>query len=154
MTMRRVAVILIIASVSGMCSQMHDASSSCSAMYENHNQVDYGPLKVREIRGVSDLEIRGQRQEAIPVGACFVLFTENGHQLVTSGKSDADGRFQLKQVPPGRYRLIARADGLCVANIPLEVVSSHRRRSDQIVVHFRAAGVDSCSSGELSSKRK
>lgn len=123
-------------------------SSTCSTLYENHNQIDYGPLKVEVVQGTSDIQVGTQKQPGVP-GACLVLFTEKDHRLVASVKADADGRFELKDVAPGRYRLLARAEGFCTANIPLEVVKSARHHKAEILVHFRPAGIDTCSYAEL-----
>ena len=125
-------------------------SSTCSTTYENHNQIDYGPLKVVVVQGASDIQVGTQKQPGVP-GACFVLFTEKDHKLVASVESDADGRFDLKDVAPGRYRLLALAEGFCTANIPLEVVKSSRDRKAEIQVHFRPTGIDTCSYAELGS---
>jgi hypothetical protein len=143
------AVLLVFG---GPClAQQRDNTSQCSTAYENHNQTDYGPLKARTVEGTSVIQMGTQEQPGIP-GACFVLFTEKEHKLVASVKSDSAGRFELTDVAPGRYRLIARAEGLCTANIPLEVVKSSRRQKTEILVHFRPAGLDTCSYGELAPK--
>ena len=128
-----------------------DQSTDCSTSYENHNQADYGPLKVTAVLGTSDIRVGNQTQPGV-ARACFVLFTEVEHKLVVSVRGDADGRFELKDVSPGRYRLVARAEGFCTANIPLEVLKSHRRKT-RILVHFRAAGIDACSYGEIAWQR-
>lgn len=129
-------------------SQQSDNASKCSALYENYNQIDYGPLKVSAVQGASEIDVRTEKQPGAP-GACLVLFTEKDHKLVTSVRADADGRFEFKNVAPGRYRLLARAEGLCTANIPVEIVKPSRHRRAGILVHFRARGIDTCSYGEL-----
>jgi hypothetical protein len=133
----------------GLClAQQSGDSSQCSTAYENHNQIDYGPLKVRVVKGTSVIQVGTQKQSAV-TEACFILFTEKDHKLVASVKADSDGRFELKDVAPGRYRLVARAEGLCTANIPLAVVKPPRRKKTEILVHFRPAGIDTCSYGDL-----
>ena len=120
-----------------------------SAVYENHNQVDYEPLKVLAVLGTGMVETNDKSQpgKAVP-GACLSLFTEKEHKLVASVTADSDGRFQFAAVPVGNYRLVARSDGFCTANIPLEVVKSSHRKP-KLVVRFRPAGIDTCSYGEL-----
>lgn len=153
----KIATILVFGAVllvfSGPClAQQRGNSSECSTVYENHNQTDYGPLKVGVIEGTSVIQVGTSQEQPGAPGACLVLFTEKEHKLVASVKSDSTGRFELKDVAPGRYRLIARAEGLCTANIPLEVVKSSRRQKTEILVHFRPAGIDTCSYGELAPK--
>jgi hypothetical protein len=141
-----VAVLLVI---SGPCwAQQKDNASECSTVYENHNQTDYGPLKVRVVEGTSVIQVGSQEQPGAP-GACFALFTEKDHKRVASVKADSEGHFKIKDVAPGHYRLVARAQGLCTANIPLEVVKSSRDQKRGILVHFRPTGIDTCSYGEV-----
>jgi hypothetical protein len=138
-------------SVAGTCcaaAAQGGTTSNCATSYENHNQTDYGPLKVELIQGTSDVQVGTQKQPGVP-GACLVVFTDGDHKLVTSVKADADGRFELKGVAPGHYRLLARAEGFCTANILLEVVKTSHNRKSEILVHFRPAGIDSCSYAEV-----
>jgi hypothetical protein len=147
--MTRLLFVILIAMTSGLClAQQRGGSSECSTAYENHNQIDYGPLRLRFVEGTSIIQVGTQKQPGAP-GACFVLFTEKNHRLVLTIKADSDGRFEMKDVAAGRYRLIARAEGLCTANIPLEVLKASHRQKTEILVHFQPTGVDTCSYGEL-----
>ncbi len=133
----------------GTCFAQHASDSGqCSPVYEDHNQIDYGPLKVQVVEGTTIIEVGGTHQPGV-AGACFVLFTEGDHKLVASAKADSNGRFELKDVMQGRYRLVARAEGLCTANIPLEVVKHSSRTRREILVHFCPSGIDTCSYGDL-----
>lgn len=116
-------------------------------VYENHNQVDYGPLKVNVVEGTTLIQVGMEKQPGVP-GACLVLFTEQEHKPVANVRAGADGHFSLKDISPGRYRLAARAEGFCTANIPVEVVK-RRRRAVEIVVHFLPSGIDTCSYAEV-----
>jgi hypothetical protein len=140
--------ILLLALSKPCHAQQHSDPPECSTAYENRNQIDYGPLKVRLVAGAAIIQLDSKELQDVP-GACFVLFTENDHKLVASAKADSAGRFAIIGVAPGRYRLIARTDGLCTANIPLELLKPSRRRKTEIQVHFQARGIDSCSYGEL-----
>ena len=110
-------------------------------MYENHNQVDPRALSLRGISGKA-VDSEGI---AIP-GVCVALFTEQ-QRLVSTVSSNEEGRFQLKQVAPGSYRLVAKYNGFCVANVPLRVVAwpaggvVKRRR---IVLHMRPTLMHQC----------
>jgi len=137
--------------LAGPCLARQADASACSAKYEDHNQIDYGPLKVRAVAGTTAIQV-GPPVQGAPIdpgvpGACFILFTESDHKVIASAKSDRDGNFKIPDVAPGRYRLIARSDGLCTANIPIEVVKSSRHES--IVVYFRASAIDVCSTGKV-----
>jgi len=117
--------------------------SPCVAEYENHNQTDYGPLVVQGVRG----RITDPQQGAV-MRVCVGIFTEKDHKLIASTESDASGKFSLQRLSPGRYRLVVKADPLCAANIPLEVVK-HRRKKQILHVHMKPRGLDSCSYGEV-----
>lgn len=134
------AVLLFAHSLS---TQQKAASSSCIATYENHNQTDYGSLIVQEVKGT----VLDPHQSPIR-GACVGIFTENEHRLVATIESGEDGGFRLSKAPPGHYRLVVSARPLCVANVPLLVVKRHSKRQ-QIQVHMKPHGLDSCSYGRI-----
>jgi Carboxypeptidase regulatory-like domain len=139
----------LLAAAPCIAAQKEDAPCPSSTLYENHNQVDYGPLKVRAVRGMGIVEVGDKTQPGTVVPrACLSLFTEKDHKLVASVTADSEGRFQFDAVSSGRYRLVARAEGFCTANVPLDIVKSSRGKT-KIVVHFRPAGIDTCSYGEL-----
>jgi hypothetical protein len=135
----KIATILLFGAVllvfSEPClAQQKESTSHCSTVYENHNQIDYGPLKVGLIEGTSVIQLAPPLKGALT-------------------EADSEGRFELRVAAPGRYRLVARAEGLCTANIPLEVVKSSSRKAE-IVVYFRPTGIDICSTGELAVPKK
>lgn len=109
---------------------------------ENHNQVDYGPLKVGIVSGnVID------GVNAPVIGACVLLFNEQNHELVIKTVADAKGRFRLANVAAGRYRLLIKVEGLCTANVPIVLGPTAEKKA--ITVHMKPRGVDDCSYGEL-----
>lgn len=123
-------------------AQRKGVSLPCMIEYENHNQIDYGPLIVQEARGT----ITDPQQGVIPK-VCVGIFTEKGHKLLATTESDANGMFSLQSVPPGRYRLVVKADPLCSANVPLKVVKSQKKKQ-VLRMHMKPRGLDSCSYGE------
>lgn len=135
-------LILLLCTASG-----HQASEPCGnqMIYENHNQVDPVALSVRVISGkVMDMD-------RIPVpGACIGVFTTEG-ELVSTTATDDEGRFQIAQVSQGAYRLVAKFDGFCVANVPLHVVQWPRGgvlARKRIVLHMQPVRVHHCSYGD------
>ena len=117
--------------------------SSCMVEYEDHNQIDYGPLVVHDVKGT----ITDPQQSAVPK-VCVGIFTEKDHKLVAATESDADGNFSLQSIRPGRYRLVVKADPLCAANVPLQVVKSQKKKQ-ALHVHMKPRGLDSCSYADL-----
>lgn len=148
----RKLTILILATVAVLAeaplAQQTAATSSCMVEYENHNQIDYGPLIVRQVKG----RITEQQQTAVP-NVCVGIFAEQQHKLIATTESDSDGNFSIQRVPPGRYRLIVKADPLCAANVPLKVVN-HQRRKRILQIHMKPRGLDSCSYGETVEERE
>ncbi len=122
-------------------------NSPCIARYEDNNQIDYGPLIVREVKGVVTDPV-----DAVPQ-ACVGIFTEKDHKLVTATESDEDGKFSLQSIPPGRYRLVVKADPLCAANVRLRVVK-HQKKKQILQVHMKPRGLDSCSYVDLGAQVK
>jgi Carboxypeptidase regulatory-like domain len=123
-------------------AQQSEVSSSCMIDYENHNQTDYGPLIVHDVKGT----ITDPQAGAVPK-VCVGVFTEKEHKLVAATESDADGKFSMQSLPPGRYRLVVKADPLCAANVPFQVVKSQKKKQ-VLLVHMKPRGLDSCSYGE------
>lgn len=145
MSNRKVTLLIFAAALLAEPSfaQQKGDSSPCMVDYENHNQIDYGPLIVRDVKGT----ITDPQQGAVPK-VCVGLFTESDHKLLASTESDADGRFSLQSVPPGWYRLVVKADPLCAANVPLKVVKQQKKK--QILrVHMKPRGLDSCSYADV-----
>jgi hypothetical protein len=136
----------LLAGQSCFAAAQPEDSSNCSAAYENDNQVENPPPKIHIIQGSTEIDVATERQTDV-AGACFTLFTEKDHALVAGAKSSANGHLEFDAVPPGRYRLVARANGLCAANVSIVVVKSPRVKS-RIVFDFVAAGIDACSYGE------
>ncbi|WP_390905474.1 carboxypeptidase-like regulatory domain-containing protein [Occallatibacter riparius] len=124
-------------------AQKKGGASPCVVEYENHNQIDYGPLVVQDVKGTITDPEQGAVQKV-----CVGVFTETDHNLVAATESDANGRFSLQGVPPGRYRLVVKADPLCAANVPLRVVKNQRKKQ-VLRVHMRPHGMDSCSYADL-----
>jgi hypothetical protein len=123
-------------------AQQKGDSSPCVIEYENHNQIDYGPLVVQTVKGT----ITDPQQSAVP-NVCVGIFTAKDHKLVATTESDAGGNFSLQSIPPGEYRLVVKADPLCAANVPLRVVKSQKKKQ-VLRVHMKPRGLDSCSFGE------
>jgi hypothetical protein len=121
--------------------------------YENHNQIDYKPLKLAKIQGTGVIEIRQnviKHNEIVP-GACLTLFTTD-HKFIVSTKANSRGAFQFNDIAPGRYSLLARAPAFCTANIPIRVIKASRRsklQRQRIVVHYRVSEIDTCSWGGI-----
>ena len=78
--------------------------------------------------------------------AVVSLFTEDTHTLVASVNSDKDGKFKFDKVEKGLYRVVARVDGLCTANIPVKV-ESRRWRTAGSIITMRPKDIDTCSYG-------
>ncbi len=103
--------------------------------------VDYSPIKVSGIRGVA-VDVSGA---SVPT-VCIALFTEQDHKFIAAAITSDDGQFAIADIKPGKYRLTARLSPFCTANVPVQV---ERHKPDQLRVQMRAAGMDSCSFGEV-----
>jgi hypothetical protein len=114
--------------------------------YENRNQIEYRPLSVSIVSGVA----LDKDQVPIP-SVCLGLFTERGHRLVANAVTDQTGSFNFSRVIPGRYRLMAKYNGFCPANLSLRIMrrpSKSNRKGRHLVFHMQPTGMDSCSYGD------
>jgi hypothetical protein len=144
MSLRKLSPLILAAGLLAgpVVVQQNGASSPCVVEYENHNQIDYRPLIVQEVKGtITD------PQSAVPK-VCVGVFTEKDHKLIAATESDAEGKFSLQGVPHGRYRLVAKADPLCAANVPIQVVKSQKTKQ-VLRLHMKPRGLDSCSYADL-----
>ena len=71
--------------------------------YGNHNQIDYGPLLVQDVKGT----ITDPGQGAVSK-VCVGIFTETDHRLVAAIESDAEGKFFLHRPIAWAISLVVR----------------------------------------------
>jgi hypothetical protein len=116
--------------------------------YESHNQIDPKPLRLKTIRGLAIDE-----QGVAVWNLCLGLFAEKDRKLIVSIRAGEDGRFDLKDIPPGEYRLVAKSPGFCTANVPLRVGSRSSRSKTELVLHMNVTGIDKCSYGDLAKSK-
>jgi hypothetical protein len=112
--------------------------------HENRNQVDPKPIKLPSISGSAKDE-----QGAPITKVCIGLFSEKDHRLVDSTETAENGRFAFGKVPPGQYRLVAKHQVLCTANVILLVTNRQSRSKKELRLHMNVAGIDKCSYGDL-----
>jgi hypothetical protein len=133
---------LLILVFSGSAASLvgQETNPVCKNMtYENRNQIDYGPLRVGVIKGIA---VDSQRVTIPKI--CVGVFTEAEHKLVATIETNGNGEFELKSLPNGDYRLVAKYPGFCPANARLRVqMRSHSKR--KLTVHMKPAGIDICS---------
>ena len=111
-------------------------------VYVNENQVDPAPLKLDGLSG----KVEGLGGEPMP-RAVVSLFTEQApHTLIASVNSASDGKFKFAKLEKGLYRVIARVDGLCTANIPVKIESS-LLAARRLIITMRPKDIDTCSYG-------
>lgn len=121
-------------------------ASTCVAQdiaYENHNQIDYGPLHLSQIAGLA------KDENGFPVSQVTLgLFTDKEHALVAVARTDRDGKFSFKQVAAGHYRLVAKNEAFCTANVPI-IMKRTKGSSSLLVLHMIVGGIDKCSWGSV-----
>lgn len=146
MTMKLVTLIFIILIVLPAWAQRTVKPCNAPISYEDHNQVEYGPLSLPIVSGIAQ-----DRDQARIRGVCLGLFTEKQHRLVATAVTDQEGKFQLDQVPPGLYRLVAKYSGFCPANTLLRITrraSNRKMKSKSLVLHMELENMDRCSYGD------
>jgi hypothetical protein len=134
-------MVVLAVATAGLGQTAPAATGSANApVYTNENQSDPAPLKLNAVAG----RVRGLGGDAMS-RASVSLFTEDGHAFIATVVSDKDGKFRFDKVDKGLYRIVARVDGLCTANIPIKVEPSLLHRKLEITMQPK--GLDTCSYG-------
>ena len=113
--------------------------------YVNRNQIDLPRITLRGVEG------RATDNDGVPIpDICVALFTEKKHRFVAQTTTDENGYFRFTKIPKGLYRLVARIehDYLCPVNVSIRqgsFPSGGLFRRKRVYLHFRVAGIDSCS---------
>jgi len=115
--------------------------SDAVPVYINENPKDPKPLTLDGLQG----KVEGLGGDAMP-GARVSLFTEEGHMLVASVNTDRNGKFKFDKVEHGFFRVVARVEGLCPANIPVKIEGSFLAKH-KLVITMRPKDIDTCSYG-------
>ena len=133
----------IIFIIIGLIATIPLAAAQERMAYENRNQIDYGPLVVRSVRGrVTDGQ--GVPFPAVDIG----VFTESGHELVFQTITDSNGHFRIQQLPKDNYRLVVHYDSFCPANARIRVAAWPKGgliKERNLRVNLIPGGIDKCS---------
>lgn len=110
--MIRLARFLIIASLAIVgCSSIlaQQRLPNCASLpHERHNQIDYGPLRVKSVRGTL------KAVDGYPVFQdCVGIFTESGEKLLASGAANEPEDFLVAGLPNRTYRMVITGEGFC-----------------------------------------
>jgi hypothetical protein len=129
----------LLAAGMGVPGQVAPAGADAAA-YVDENPAPPKLLKLDGLEGA----VRGLGGDALPM-AKVSLFAEDGHALVATTVTDREGKFRFK-VEKGLYRVVARVEGLCPANVPVKVESSVLAKH-KLVITMVAKDIDTCSYG-------
>jgi len=131
-------ILLWAGSIAG--AQVYGARPCDSSIeYENHNMIDYRVV-VRSVKGtVVDLT-----KAPLP-NACIAVFDSNHSKLLRTVESDAEGKFDVAAIRPGRYWLVVKDQqrAFCPMATRLDVRRWRSRR--ELTVHMDLRGIDRCS---------
>lgn len=131
----RVVVIVLTVAV-----PMFGVDLCANMSYQNRNQVDYGPLAIKHVRG------KAIDPDGVPVAdVCVGLFKESDHTLVAATATSKDGEFVLADPVPGNYRLVATYEAFGAANARVRI---GRGRSG-VLLRMRPRAIDTTSYVEL-----
>lgn len=123
----RLCFLLVFVCYGGMVTYAQQSSSPCQqpaadiAKGELTAPLKYEQLSVTVVGGrvsgsLVTAELRGISQ------LCLTLFTERKHKFVADAVTDEEGDFLFGDIPAGRYRIVIRASGFFVAEIPVRVL--------------------------------
>ena len=112
-----------------------------AVVYVNENGTDPQPLNLRELEG----KVVGLGGDSMP-HTQVALFSEDRHDLIATVMSDREGKFRFDKVEKGLYRVVARVEGLCPANVPVKIGSSLLAKR-KLINTMRPKDIDTCSYG-------
>src|SRR5262245_30632514 len=117
-----------------------------SLKYENHNNIDPEPLEIKNIKG----SIMAKNDPDRRFFACLGVFEETSGKLVKVVYLDFKQKFEFKDIPEGKYRLVVKEKNgfFCTANIPVKVNRKSSRKR-KIAVVMSPPEIDTCSYGEI-----
>jgi TonB family protein len=117
---------------------------------EPANLVETGLMVLQRVSGVAVIRAGDKIIAASQLhGACLSLFTADSHKFAASAPVDRRGHFEFGTVPPGDYRLVARARGFCTGNDPVRIkISKGTRTGRTIVAYFQPHAIDTCTTAE------
>jgi Prealbumin-like fold domain len=84
--------------------------------------------------------INVEREAGHVQGVCLGLFNELNQTLITTIRTDKDGRFTFGQIKPGIYRLISQAPAYHTVDIPIRVIAPQAVDAEQkkrLMLHLR-----------------
>lgn len=136
----RFSVLAIFSSFASSPLSAQQKSPLCGELqYENHNMIDYGPLRISAVRGI----VKDPLGIVIP-HACVGVFSESNHKLVAAERVDSEGLFEIPSIPDGKYRLIVAYDSFCAANVSI-ILRNRAHGKKRLVATMRPSGIDVCS---------
>ena len=132
------SIFLATVGVFSLCAQ--EKPESCKTMeYEHRNMIDYGPLRISRIHGIT----KDAHGMALGSG-CVGVFSKDGKRLISATNIRSDGTFDIPKIAKGDYILVVKIDLLCPANAKVKLGSGIRSKSNLIAV-IKPSGLDECS---------
>jgi len=152
---RKLFIILCLA----LAGQTFAQEKSCASIKFQHGNCQIGlkPLTVKRVFGIvlGDYSPnKTEKDSEFPMeDFCVILFREKDEKLVTHTKTSFKGRFELRNIPDGDYRLVVKSTdehnfGLTVASIPLKIESKANKKKS-ILVRMVPLRMHSCSYAEI-----
>ena len=123
----RMCLLLIFVCSAEIVSHAQQSSSPCQqpaadiAKGELTSPLKYEPLSVTVVGGRVSGSLLTEELSGISQ-LCLALFTERKHKFVADAVTDEAGDFLFSDIPAGRYRIVIRAPGFFVAEVPVRVL--------------------------------
>ena len=153
---KKLFIILFFAFIGQAIAQ---EEKTCASVKYNIGHCQLG-LKTLTIKNISGVVIgdyttnKSEKNSEYPMeDFCVILFREQDEKLITYSQTNDRGKFKLKKVPDGDYRLIVKSTtehnfGLTLASIPLKI-DSKANKGKKILVRMVPSGMHSCSYAEI-----
>ena len=130
---RIVLMLSTVVSFVGLIPHVDQSSLQCQAPIPYVGKEDvtapvpYSPVSVPNVAGEITGAIVGPPR-GLP-NVCIALFKGRSHKFISSAITNDAGVFQFGDVPTGEYRMVVRAPGFFVAEIPIHVSSRSKDKA-------------------------
>ncbi len=125
---------------SGNHAYAQQSSEKCSQIPYSNPGKGRPPYRVERIEGQALFAFVSQKEEMLTGGICLVLFNEEDKKPVATITTNDNGQFELSEVAPGTYTLIASVENEKLKKIvlPIRIDSSAAKARQGFLLHLRS----------------
>ena len=137
-----ITVIVVISHIIFFRNYAHGQQSNekCRQIPYSNPGKDRIPYRVERIEGQAVFAFVSQKEEILAGGICLVLFDEKDKKPVAVTTTNDTGQFELTEVAPGTYTLLASVENEELKKIvlPIRLGATKARERQGFLLHLRS----------------